>query len=929
MSKKAKILHRQTFQNSNNVVELTVKTIPKDFLPSQNTVQKPSAYVRDCGVRKELERVCDKENNNVCSKTSTVPSKKKGNGGRVTVEVSKKVGRREHEIVPKNNTWDNVLRNCSAIESSNESELMSGLRKKRSVSQNLPDQYQAWHQKTSQTPDSEQSNVSELIVNRQIQSETSSQEFVPQQMYSNVNGQNIVTQGRNSSSSSSRNTRKSPRAERSVRRSLRNNVNQQAVPVMQSEQHLQQAKVPGNIRLLSDDATPSPFGASAIELLHQLRQRLQLRGDSEGMDIVGVVEAYIAGQGSDGNVGSSNIQRSAAAVSPGCSPVFPDSTANKQASVVDVPFSTGSAHVPNSTDVHKSCRLPDHSTKPKHFRFDDQQSHGTANSHSHVPASRALDRNSGFQPAPGPADSHPHVPGPQTNCHPGLRPTHFLNDDQNNRNFPPNENHTSQNDELIREIIRQKNIIARQENDILQLRTLSTRLIAMQEKLTSQNQEVDANRNTGINSGQVTQTVRQTRSQECQTEGNHVERPTRDWESNTPSSDRDYQSAILLLQMENDCLKKEVRRLREITMDLQIQLTKAYGDLDSERRSRSRLSGLSSSKLSGSAPNLDLVERQLRGTIPEKLIPEKSSSNQGESEVDSAYEEKTSSRVTSKVGSPHLDRQESRCERGIPDLSSNAKPSSSLQQNQKNYGGFRNSNQHVLEANGQSQETTVPSITRNMSVSSEQIPVYQSAFPSVELLNSNSNSSPLKYDVSKQNYNFNGNQKGPGSSGHNSVKDRPNFPSKRSNHENESVRHSVTPCSAVELNLVDDDLAVLISDKAHREGQVMDDPVYPSFSTVSEDSQNEMTSREDSEFLQGISLPRFARERDTLDGKENSQREMIHSVNELQNPTMESTRVQEVSPPVYTRSSGDYSSVILKGTSTLKSVMSVNVEELH
>ncbi|XP_064078194.1 uncharacterized protein LOC135195715 [Macrobrachium nipponense] len=940
MSKRVKVLHRQTFQNSNNIVELTVKTIPKDIIPSQNTVPKPSEYVRDCGVRKELERVSDKENNNVCSKAS-VPNKKKDNDrGRVTVEVSKKVNRRHHEIVPKNNTWDDVLRNNSVVESSIESELVSGSRKKRLANHHLPDQCQAWHQRASPTADSEQSNVSELIVNRQIQSETSSQEFAPQQMYNNVNGQNIIPQRRNSSSSSSKITRKQPRAERSTRRSLKN-INQQAATGMQPEQLLEQAKVPGNNRLLSDDATPSPFGASALQLLSQLRQRLQSRGDSEGMDIIGVVEAYIAGQGSNGAVGSGNIQQSATAASPGFSPVFPTPTTNNPVSVADNPFNTGGVPVPTSTEAHKPSHLPNHTTKPNPFRADSVQNHGTNTESYPIPGTRTTNAHPGFQSAHGVTVSHTQVPGSSApNRHVGFRSPHYLNEgnSRNNQNLPSSGESTSQKDnqgkqitseELIREIIRQKSIIVRQENDILQLRTLSTRLIAMQEKLTSQNSEVDANRNTYSSGGQVTQTVRH-QNQECQTEDNHLERPTRDWESNTPSSDRDYWSTVMLLQTENDCLREEVRRLQEIITELQNQLTRAYADLDSERRSRSRLSGMSSSKLSGSAPNLDFVERHLRGNIPEKLVPAKQLSNQGESEVDSAYEEKTSSRVTSKVGSPHSDRQdtqESKCERSIPPLS-NVKTSSCQQQNHKNNVGMYNSNQHLNAAQGPSRETTAPSITRNASLSLEPIPVCHSAFPSVELLNSNSHTP--KRDVSEQNYILPENQRFHGNAGQNSVRDRQStLQSPTSNQNKESVNHNTTPsCSATELISVNDDFAIVISDIVHKPGQILDDPVYPSFSTVSEESQNEFGSYRDSEFLHGIPFEKL-RDHDATEGKRNSDKEKIHSLDGIQNPTMESTRVQERSPPVNTRSSTDISYVTMKGTSTLKSVVLDNVEELQ
>ncbi|XP_066975612.1 uncharacterized protein [Macrobrachium rosenbergii] len=386
----------------------------------------------------------------------------------------------------------------------------------------------------------------------------------------------------------------------------------------------------------------------------------------------------------------------------------------------------------------------------------------------------------------------------------------------------------------------------------------------------------------------------------------------------------------MLLQTENDCLREEVRRLQEITTELQNQLTRAYADLDSERRSRSRLSGLSSSKLSGSAPNLDFVERHLRGTIPEKLVPAKQVSNQGESEVDSAYEEKTSSRVTSKVGSPHSDRQdnqESKCDRSIPPLS-NAKTSSCQQQNHKNNVGIYNSNQHVHETRGPSRETTAPSITRNVSLSPEPIPVCHSAFPSVELLNSNSHS--LRGDVSEQNDILHENQRCHGNAGQNSVRDRQaTLHSKTSNQNKESVKHNMPSIPATELISVNDDLAIVISDIKHKPGQVLDDPVYPSFSTVSEDSQNDVESYRDSEFLQGIPFERFVREHDATEGKRNSNKEMIHSLDGIQNPTMESTRVQEVSPPVNTRSSTDISYVTIKGTSTLKSVGLDNVEELQ
>lgn len=116
---KGKVVHRRTFQNSNCVTELTVKTYPKPTRPSFST---PVPFIRECNLQKEIERI-EKEKKNV----KNAETKKaagvrisdeggKGVGGSVTVEVTRKSHRKtRHPHIPDGGTWKDVLSQYSSV----------------------------------------------------------------------------------------------------------------------------------------------------------------------------------------------------------------------------------------------------------------------------------------------------------------------------------------------------------------------------------------------------------------------------------------------------------------------------------------------------------------------------------------------------------------------------------------------------------------------------------------------------------------------------------------------------------------------------------------------------------------------------------------------------------------------------------------------
>ena len=213
MSKRTKIFHRQTFQSTNNVVELTVKTIPKDVYQPRKAANQPSSS-RNCALKEEVMKGTNKENNNNVCKPPPAPAPKKNS--RVTVEVSHKA-RKHHEVLPEGSTWRDALHNYSSIANSqsDESEHESRARKKRIVNGEKPRQGHAWQQKTVQTFDSEESNTPELIVNRRIRSsETSSQDLRPQQMHIQTPEANTRGQERRGNSHSDGSSVRSPLQDR-------------------------------------------------------------------------------------------------------------------------------------------------------------------------------------------------------------------------------------------------------------------------------------------------------------------------------------------------------------------------------------------------------------------------------------------------------------------------------------------------------------------------------------------------------------------------------------------------------------------------------------------------------------------------------------------------------------------------------------------
>lgn len=119
MSGKGKVVHRRTFQNSNCVTELTVKTYPK---PSKPNFSTPVPFIRECNLQKEIERI-EKEKKNVKNAETKkaagirmIDEGSKGVGGSVTVEVTRKSHRKSrHPHIPDGGTWKDVLSQYSSV----------------------------------------------------------------------------------------------------------------------------------------------------------------------------------------------------------------------------------------------------------------------------------------------------------------------------------------------------------------------------------------------------------------------------------------------------------------------------------------------------------------------------------------------------------------------------------------------------------------------------------------------------------------------------------------------------------------------------------------------------------------------------------------------------------------------------------------------
>ena len=348
-------------------------------------------------------------------------------------------------------------------------------------------------------------------------------------------------------------------------------------------------------------------------------------------------------------------------------------------------------------------------------------------------------------------------------------------------------------------------------------------------------------------------------------------------------------------------------------------------------------------------------------------MPSKPPSNQ-ESEVDSAYEEKTSSRLTSKVGSPHSDRQDDqvscRVNGAVGQASFSRSPSSEAPRIdvRRDHPSPRQKAGKCVDA---SSETRVPSIIRNASFLSEQFPVDLSVIPSLEVCSSNANSQRDKDMKGERHFSSNrrqqicdyasdserpgcvyskedvGNHESGNSQRDKSMKGKCNFSANRGQQSSDSASDSERPgcvynedarnhesgnisersVSSVKLGCVDQDFDVCISDiQPRRHHELSENPFYPSFSTISNESHSSATAKQEFLFLQGLPSSGLTSGLGATSRTAASEGNGVHSVGEIQSPAMESTRVTQYLPPTVSRlsatSTTDPSFVPLRGQNT-------------
>ena len=113
---KVNIIHRETLQNANQLVEVLIRTKPK---PSSKVVatSNPPKFVRDCALKKILDNGDNEEKPSKQKHKSSAKTKKQA--PKIALEVSKK--KRHRFSSDPNATWGDILRSCSTIADMSES----------------------------------------------------------------------------------------------------------------------------------------------------------------------------------------------------------------------------------------------------------------------------------------------------------------------------------------------------------------------------------------------------------------------------------------------------------------------------------------------------------------------------------------------------------------------------------------------------------------------------------------------------------------------------------------------------------------------------------------------------------------------------------------------------------------------------------------
>ncbi|CAL4069785.1 unnamed protein product [Meganyctiphanes norvegica] len=546
MANKGATISRKTFQNATRTVEVTVKSIPKAI-----STNKPTAtqYKRNCHLQKENERIADLRNNNI-EQNHMEKAKLKNVEPHFKINVAKK--KKTHNWVQPGSTWGDTLRANDSRNPANHTESISisshsdsGIDDEIPLVENNVNQGML----NSRTVDNQrvlyfngqqyvQINEhvgmqnehipcpSELSRNRDMAQQTS--KIYPIKELHEESTKNISDTSRNLSSRGSKRI-KTRNVSIQCKRMEESTKQPEKQQTQVQTQHIQVQTQPQHIfseRLLSDDAAASPFGESGIQILHQLRQRLQTVGDSEGSRMLAsFLESYLSVAGS-------------------------------------------------------GARLQ------------------------------------------GAKSSHPSSASPSF-------PPVFETPQQNNK------------EEYEKELSKLRQELALQDTTIKKMKKISTQLIQHQEYLVSRKGDVQRTSDVAVSANKNKMSSPQ--SSQSNSASSQIE--------SRKTNDSHAHATIMQYQTENDVLQGEVRRQRELIATLELQLTRLYRELESER-TRSRSANFIPQSQLNTQRSVISDTADLRLVTADKKASEQNS-NQSESECDSAFVEKSGSQLTSKMSSPH------------------------------------------------------------------------------------------------------------------------------------------------------------------------------------------------------------------------------------------------------------------------------------
>ncbi|KAL7647172.1 UNVERIFIED_CONTAM: hypothetical protein RMT77_002430 [Armadillidium vulgare] len=308
MTPKGKVIHRQQFQNAQQIIEVTVKNKPKVKLIKSTINNKNSKpFVRDCVLKNELEKLVKEEE----EKRLKIKAKKmnpdrpmpklKINHPKTALEIQKKIKKKKkekknHEFLPPGMSWAECLQNISSSRTS---------ASENSANDNLEINNEDVQRKQKRAAE----KIKHISQNQKYQTKISkpqrnrleNMDHMDNPLHPNLeNLTNKLTK-----------LCKPALINKAIQTSL---ISITKVPPLDLPDS--QKSVPVSKLSKSHNQTHSPFGESAIRLLNHLRERLRSKGDSEGSEIVNALEAYFGSAESRANENRVDIGDSA-------SPVFP------------------------------------------------------------------------------------------------------------------------------------------------------------------------------------------------------------------------------------------------------------------------------------------------------------------------------------------------------------------------------------------------------------------------------------------------------------------------------------------------------------------------------------------------------------------------------------------------------------------------------